>query len=85
MVETYGTGKISDEKILELVNKHFDLRPAGIIKSLNLRRPIYKQTAAYGHFGSNTAGLPWEQTDKAAILRAEAGLAESENVLVSAN
>ena len=85
MVETYGTGKVSDEKILELVNKHFDLRPAGIIKSLNLRRPIYKRTAAYGHFGFNTADLPWEQTDKAAILRAEAGLVEAENVLVNAN
>jgi S-adenosylmethionine synthetase len=83
MVETYGTGKVSDEKILELVNKHFDLRPAGIIKSLNLRRPIYKQTAAYGHFGANTAELPWEQTDKADILRREAGLEES--VLVSAS
>jgi S-adenosylmethionine synthetase len=83
MVETYGTGKVSDEKILELVNKHFDLRPAGIIKSLNLRRPIYKRTAAYGHFGANTADLPWEQTDKAAILRQEAGL--EENVLVNAN
>ncbi len=83
MVETYGTGKVSDEKILELVNKHFDLRPAGIIKSLNLRRPIYKRTAAYGHFGSNTADLPWEQTDKAAILRQEAGL--EENVLVNAS
>lgn len=77
MLETYGTGKISDEKILELVNKHFDLRPAGIIKSLNLRRPIYKQTAAYGHFGVNTAELSWEQTDKADILRREAGLEES--------
>jgi S-adenosylmethionine synthetase len=85
MVETYGTGKVSDERILELINKHFDLRPAGIIKSLNLRRPIYKQTAAYGHFGANTAELPWEQTDKAAILRAEAGLEETESVLVSAS
>jgi S-adenosylmethionine synthetase len=83
MVETYGTGKVSDEKILELINKHFDLRPAGIIKSLNLRRPIYQQTAAYGHFGANTAELPWEQTDKADILRREAGLEES--VLVSAS
>ncbi|MDB5079918.1 MAG: methionine adenosyltransferase [Chloroflexi bacterium] len=81
MVETYGTGKVSDEKILELVNKHFDLRPAGIIKSLDLRRPIYKQTAAYGHFGANTASLPWEQTDKADILRKEAGL--EENVLAA--
>jgi S-adenosylmethionine synthetase len=74
MVETYGTGKVSDEKILELVNKHFDLRPAGIIKALDLRRPIYKQTAAYGHFGRTDVDLPWERTDKAEILRREAGL-----------
>ncbi|MEI6043542.1 MAG: methionine adenosyltransferase [Chloroflexota bacterium] len=74
MVETYGTGKVSDEIILELVNKHFDLRPAGIIKSLDLRRPIYKQTAAYGHFGRLDLDLPWERTDKADILRREAGL-----------
>lgn len=74
MVETYGTGKISDEKILELVRKHFDLRPAGIIKALDLRRPIYKQTAAYGHFGRTDIDLPWERTDKADVLRREAGL-----------
>ncbi len=74
MVETYGTGKVSDEIILELVKKHFDLRPAGIIKSLDLRRPIYRQTAAYGHFGRTDLDLPWERTDKAAMLRAEAGL-----------
>ena len=74
MVETYGTGKVSDEKILELVRKHFDLRPAGIIKALDLRRPIYKQTAAYGHFGRTDIDLPWERTDKADILRREAGL-----------
>jgi S-adenosylmethionine synthetase len=76
MVETYGTGKVSDEKILELVQKHFDLRPAGIIKSLDLRRPIYRQTAAYGHFGRNDLDLPWERTDKADLLRREAGLEE---------
>ncbi len=75
MVETYGTGKISDEEILKLVRKHFDLRPAGIIKALDLRRPIYRQTAAYGHFGRTDIDLPWEHTDKAAILRQEAGLA----------
>jgi len=74
MVETYGTGKVSDEKILELVNKHFDLRPAGIIKALDLRRPIYRQTAAYGHFGRSDLDLPWERTDKAEMLRREAGL-----------
>jgi S-adenosylmethionine synthetase len=74
MVETYGTGKVSDEKILELVNKHFDLRPAGIIKQLNLRQPIYRQTAAFGHFGRTDVDLPWERTDKADILRREAGL-----------
>ncbi len=74
MVETYGTGKISDEAIMELIRKHFDLRPAGIIKALDLRRPIYKQTAAYGHFGRTDIDLPWEHTDKAEILRREAGL-----------
>ncbi|HEX2909358.1 MAG TPA: methionine adenosyltransferase [Chloroflexia bacterium] len=77
MVETYGTGKVADEKILELVRKHFDLRPAGIIKSLDLRRPIYKQTAAYGHFGRTDVDLPWERTDKADTLRQEAGLEEA--------
>jgi S-adenosylmethionine synthetase len=83
MVETYGTGKVSDEKILELVQKHFDLRPAGIIKELDLRRPIYKQTAAYGHFGRTDLDLPWERTDKAEILWREAGLAEEAGVLVA--
>ncbi len=82
MVETYGTGKISDERILELVRKHFDLRPAGIIKALDLRRPIYKQTAAYGHFGRTDIDLPWERTDKADALRQEAGL-EAEAELVA--
>ena len=81
MVETYGTGKISDEEILRLVRKHFDLRPAGIIKALDLRRPIYRQTAAYGHFGRLDIELPWERTDKAALLRQEAGLASAEPAL----
>ncbi len=69
MVETFGTAKIPEEKIQELVLEHFDLRPAGIIKSLDLRRPIYKQTAAYGHFGRTDIDLPWEKTDKAEILK----------------
>lgn len=73
-VETFGTGKIEDKSIQELIIKHFDLRPAAIIRDLGLRRPIYKQTAAYGHFGRTDIELPWEQTDKAAILREEAGL-----------
>jgi S-adenosylmethionine synthetase len=73
-VETFGTGKISDEQIIALINKHFDLRPAAIIRDLKLRRPIYRQTAAYGHFGRDDLDLPWERTDKADILRKEAGL-----------
>ena len=73
-VETFGTGKCDHDKVVELIRKHFDLRPAGIIKMLDLQRPIYKQTAAYGHFGRNDLGLPWEKTDKAEILRKEAGL-----------
>ncbi len=73
-IETYGTGKIPDEKIVELINTVFDFRPAGIIKALNLRRPIYKQLAAYGHFGRTDLNLPWEKTDKAAELRKLAGL-----------
>jgi S-adenosylmethionine synthetase len=78
MVETYGTGKVADEVILDLVKKHFDLRPAGIIKMLHLRRPIYRQTAAYGHFGRTDVDLPWERTDKAETLRQEAGLTNIE-------
>ena len=74
LVETKGTGKIADEKIAELVEKHFDFRPAAIIKELDLRRPIYRQVAAYGHFGRTDIDLPWEKTDKADILRQEAGL-----------
>lgn len=73
-VETFGTGKIPNEKIVELIEKNFDLRPAGIIAMLDLQRPIYKQTAAYGHFGRNDLDLPWEKTDKAETLRKEAGL-----------
>ncbi|WP_031423076.1 methionine adenosyltransferase [Exiguobacterium sp. NG55] len=67
-VDTFGTGKLSETELVELVRENFDLRPAGIIKMLDLRRPIYKQTAAYGHFGRTDIELPWEQTDKAAIL-----------------
>ena len=74
LVDTFGTGKIDDEKIAELVEKNFDLRPAAIIRDLDLRRPIYRQTAAYGHFGRTDIDLPWEHTDKAEILRAQAGL-----------
>ncbi len=74
LVETFGTAKIAEEKIAELVNKHFDLRPSAIIKNLDLRRPIYKQTAAYGHMGRDDLDLTWEKTDKADILRLEAGL-----------
>jgi S-adenosylmethionine synthetase len=74
MVSTYGTGKISDEKIAQLVSEHFDLRPKGIVKMLNLLRPIYRKTAAYGHFGREEPEFTWEQTDKAPALRAAAGL-----------
>ena len=74
MVETFGTGKIADEKIVELVQQHFDLRPKGIIQSLDLLRPIYSKTAAYGHFGRDEPEFTWENTDKAAALRADAGL-----------
>lgn len=73
-VDTFGTGKVSDDILVKLIEKHFDLRPAGIIKELDLRRPIYKQVAAYGHFGRPELDLPWEKTDKADILRQEAGL-----------
>jgi len=73
-VETFGTGKISEEKIVELIQTHFDLRPAAIIRDLNLRRPIYRATAAYGHFGRTDIDAPWENTDKAEALRKAAGL-----------
>lgn len=71
-VDTFGTGKVSEEKLVELVNKHFDLRPGAIIRDLDLLRPIYKQCAAYGHFGRTDIDLPWERTDKAETLRKEA-------------
>jgi len=73
-IETFGTGKVSDEVILDLINKHFDLRPAAIIDFMNLRRPIYRATSCYGHFGRTDIDAPWERTDKAAMIRAEAGL-----------
>ncbi len=73
-VETFGTGKISDEKIGELITQHFDLRPGAIIRDLDLRRPIYRKTAAYGHFGRDDVQFPWESTDRAAALRKAAGL-----------
>jgi S-adenosylmethionine synthetase len=73
-VETFGTGMVSDETLEALIRKHFDLRPAAIIRDLNLRRPIYKQVAAYGHFGRNDLDVPWERTDKADALRRDAGL-----------
>ncbi|OON95690.1 MAG: methionine adenosyltransferase [Epulopiscium sp. Nele67-Bin005] len=71
LVNTYGTGVVSDVELVEIVNKHFDLRPAGIIKMLDLRRPIYKQTAAYGHFGRNDIDVPWEKVDKVEALKQE--------------
>jgi S-adenosylmethionine synthetase len=73
-VETFGTGKIADEKIGQLILEHFDLRPGAIIRDLNLRRPIYQKTAAYGHFGRDDVQFPWENTDKAEALRQAAGL-----------
>ena len=71
MVDTFGTGKKSNQELVDLIRKHFDLRPAGIIKMLDLRRPIYKQTAAYGHFGRNDLDLPWERLDKVDMLKGE--------------
>ncbi len=75
-VETFGTGEIADEKIAQLISEHFDLRPGAIIRDLDLRRPIYRQTAAYGHFGRDDVQLPWEDTSRAPALRAAAGLHE---------
>ena len=69
-VDTFGTGKLSDSELVEIIRENFDLRPAGIIRMLNLRRPIYKQTAAYGHFGRTDLDLPWEKTDKVETLKA---------------
>jgi S-adenosylmethionine synthetase len=74
MVTTFGTGKVSDEKLEELVARHFDLRPKGIVQMLDLLRPIYQKTAAYGHFGRSEPEFTWEQTDKAAALAADAGV-----------
>ena len=74
LVDTFGTGKIADEKIALLVEKHFDLRPKGIIQSLDLLRPIYEKTSAHGHFGREEPEFSWEATDKAAALKADAGL-----------
>jgi S-adenosylmethionine synthetase len=71
-VETFGTGKVSSEVLVDLIRKHFDLRPEAIIRNLDLRRPIYLPTAAYGHFGRDDLNLPWEKTDKAEFLRKEA-------------
>ena len=82
MVETFGTGKVSDDVIQRLVAEHFDLRPAAIIETLDLRRPIYRQTAAYGHFGRDDLDVPWERTDKAAALAAAAGIAAASKVAV---
>ena len=73
-VDTFGTGKIGDDKIAELVEKNLHCRPAAIIRDLDLRRPIYRQTAAYGHFGRTDVDLPWEHTDKAETLKQQAGL-----------
>jgi S-adenosylmethionine synthetase len=73
-VDTFGTGKISNQKIIELINKHFDLRPFGIIKMLDLLKPVYRQTASYGHFGREDLNVSWEKTDKADALRKEAGV-----------
>ena len=77
LVETFGTGKIRDEEIVEIINKNFDLRPAAIIRDLGLRRPIYRQIAAYGHFGRKDLSLPWEKTDKVQLLKEQAQLYEN--------
>ena len=74
MIDTFGTGKIPEEQIAQIVGKLFDLRPAAIIRDLNLRRPIYRKTAAYGHFGRDDEAFTWEKTDKAKAIRREAGL-----------
>ncbi|HCU21443.1 MAG TPA: methionine adenosyltransferase, partial [Candidatus Atribacteria bacterium] len=73
-VETFGTGRITDEEILDIIKKTFDLRPGAIIRDLRLRRPIYKKTAAYGHFGRNDPDFTWEQTDKVEIIQDLAGM-----------
>ena len=85
MVETFGTGKVPDETLQALIAEHFNLTPRGIIRALDLRRPIYKQTAAYGHFGRDDINVPWERTDKADALRSAAGLAERAAALAPAD
>ncbi|RPI21828.1 MAG: methionine adenosyltransferase, partial [Acidobacteria bacterium] len=75
MVNSFGTGKLSDTQMAELIRAHFNLTPRGIIETLNLRRPIFRHTAAYGHFGRENKGFTWELTDKAEAIRADAGLA----------
>jgi S-adenosylmethionine synthetase len=82
-VDSFGTGRMDDTSIQALIERHFDLRPASIIAALDLRRPIYRQTAAYGHFGRPDLDLPWERTDKAAILAADAGLPKPERLTVA--
>jgi len=79
-VETFGTGKLPDADIQAIIERNFDLRPASIISALDLRRPIYRQTAAYGHFGRPDLDLPWERTDKAALLASEAGVRQPEPI-----
>ena len=74
LVDTFGTGKLADGEILSLIDKHFDLRPSAIIERLGLRRPIYAQTAAYGHFGRSDLDLPWERLDMVDVLKQEAGV-----------
>jgi S-adenosylmethionine synthetase len=81
-VDSFGTGRVSDEQIQRLIEANFDLRPASIISALDLRRPIYRQTAAYGHFGRSDLDLPWERTDKAAVLAEAAGLPQPEPAAV---
>jgi S-adenosylmethionine synthetase len=76
LVNTFGTGKCSDDKLLELINKYFDMRPKAIITQLNLLRPIYRKTAVFGHFGRDDVDLPWENTDKALLLKKEAECAK---------
>ncbi|WP_195947018.1 methionine adenosyltransferase domain-containing protein, partial [Paraclostridium bifermentans] len=73
-IDTFGTGKVSEELLVDLVNKNFDLRPGAIIRDLDLRKPMYKNVAAYGHFGRTDLDLPWERTNKAEALREQAGL-----------
>jgi S-adenosylmethionine synthetase len=75
-VETFGTGRIPSDQIARLIDEHFDLRPGAIIRDLKLRRPIFRQVAAYGHFGRDDLDLPWERTDKVEVLRTAAGLGE---------